>query len=221
MLPLHKGCYLFPPCCLISAVWLWLFDFSVWPSPSVLLAAFCLIYDSLELMVQNQDLCPWCCDWIGAGSLASSRLSLSISLSLPLLLSLSLSLSLSLARSLAPSGWGERRSEMAGERLGRWSVSPRSISFVFPTPPLASFRQSNQTARWRKSRLTFRQGHQTSPYLSSLFIPLTPPALPPTHSNSHTHAHILPWLSVPLCRRWRPGPGCVAGRGPCMWNCVN
>lgn len=33
-------------------------------------------------MVQNQDLCLWCCDWIGAGSLASSLLSLSLSLTL-------------------------------------------------------------------------------------------------------------------------------------------
>lgn len=40
----------------------------------------CLIYDSLELMVQNQDLYPWC-DWTGAGSLASSPLSVSVSLS--------------------------------------------------------------------------------------------------------------------------------------------
>lgn len=38
MLRLLRGCYLFPPRCLISAVYLRLSDFSVWPSPSVLLA---------------------------------------------------------------------------------------------------------------------------------------------------------------------------------------
>lgn len=33
-------------------------------------------------MVQNQDLCLWCCDWTGAGSLASSPLSVYLGLSL-------------------------------------------------------------------------------------------------------------------------------------------
>lgn len=35
-------------------------------------------------MVQNQDLCLWCCDWIGAGSLASLPLPLSLTHSLQL-----------------------------------------------------------------------------------------------------------------------------------------
>lgn len=77
----YKGYYLFPLRCLTSAVWLWLFDFSVWPSirPAGWL---CQIYGSLELMVQNQDLCLWRRDWTGVGSLASALLSVSLSLSL-------------------------------------------------------------------------------------------------------------------------------------------
>ena len=201
MLPLHKGCYLFPPCCLISAVWLWLFDFSVWPSPSVLLAAFCLIYDSLELMVQNQDLCPWCCDWIGAGSLASSRLSLSISLSLPLLLSLSLSLSLSrsLARSLPLDEVSDGvRWPVSDSAVDQCPRAPSHSSSLHP-PLLLSARATRLHAGGRadspsdkatRPRLTFHP-------FSSLLLPR--PFLPHTQTHTLTLTHTSSPGSLSLC----------------------
>lgn len=84
MLPLSKGCCLFPS----FVVWSVLCGCGFLTSLFGLLSGpagwLCLIYDSLKLMVQNQDLCLWCCDWTSAGSLASSLLSVALSHLLPL-----------------------------------------------------------------------------------------------------------------------------------------
>lgn len=61
--------FLSDPCCFCG------FLTSLFGLLSVPAGCQCMIYDSLELMVQNRDLCPWCCDWTGAGSLAPSPLS--------------------------------------------------------------------------------------------------------------------------------------------------
>lgn len=145
MLPLSKGCCLFPS----FVVWSVLCGCGFLTSLFGLLSGpagwLCLIYDSLELMVQNHDLCLWCCDWTSAGSLASSLLSVSPSLSLTCSLWM---------------WWAT-----AGEWVGCWSASPHSTSFVF-VPPLP-FCQKSRAAGWQGIQLTFRQGHQT---LSHLFI---------------------------------------------------
>lgn len=58
--------------------------------------------------------------------------------------------------------------------------------------PPTSFHQRNLAAGWQGSRLTFRQGHQTLPHLSFLFIP---------HSLSapFCDSPIYSLTSVPLC----------------------
>lgn len=132
-------------------------------------------------MVQNQDLCPWCCDWTGAGSLASCSLSVSFS--------------------LAPSRWGERRREMAGERFGCWSASLHSNSFVFipPLPTPTPFFPPEEPG----CRLAGEPVHlQTRPLdLASPFIPSHPSYSPVPYCLCLTHIHIYTFTphSLPLC----------------------
>lgn len=159
MLPLSKGCCLFPS----FVVWSVLCGCGFLTSLFGLLSGpagwLCLIYDSLELMVQNQDLCLWCCDWTSAGSLASSLLSVSP------LLSLTCSLWM---------WWAT-----AGEWVGCWSASPHSTSFVFVPPSLSARGVGLQAGRGSSSP----SDKATRPCLTFLFLflPQNPSALLFTH----------------------------------------
>lgn len=152
MLPLSKGCCLFPS----FVVWSVLCGCGFLTSLFGLLSGpagwLCLIYDSLELMVQNQDLCLWCCDWTSPGSLASSLLSVSPSLSLTCSLWM---------------WWAT-----AGEWVGCWSASPHSTSFVFVPPPFLP-EESGCRLAGDPAHLQTRPPDLVSPFyfFSSLKIP--------------------------------------------------
>lgn len=81
MLPLSWGCCLSPFAVLSGLCGCGLLT-SLFGLPIPPAGWLCMIYDSLDLMVQNLDVCPWCCDWTSAGSLATSLLPVSLPLSL-------------------------------------------------------------------------------------------------------------------------------------------
>lgn len=126
--------------------------------------------------VTEQDLCPWCCDWTGVGSLASS-------LPCPFLS----------VRPFTPSICGEQQRE-GGQWVTRLLISipkrkPICLRFPHFFPPEEPGRQGERTHL------------QTRP--ADLASPLIP--LHPSQSTALPRSLQLLSLSVPVCWRQRQG----------------